>query len=81
MADCEWNPAENRPAYESDTSHGEAIWRVGVDSKWLLCERCAALPAFARYRKRVRLTRRVLTRVKRRRNRQEASQNARESSI
>lgn len=70
MADCEWNPSEHRPAFEGDPIHGEAVWSVGVDGKWHLCERCAALPEFSRYRNRRRLTRRRPPRVKRRANRQ-----------
>ena len=70
MANCEWNPTEKRPAFEGDPSHGEAKLAVGVDGKWHLCESCAALPEFARYRKRRPLFRRTPPRVKRRANRQ-----------
>jgi hypothetical protein len=56
MADCEWNPAENRPAYEDDPPHGEATWTVGVDGKWHLCEACAQSETFKRYRVRRPLT-------------------------
>lgn len=69
MSDCEWNPVEKRPALETDPSHGEAVWSVGVDGKWHLCEACASAPEFARYRRRRRLTRRAPLRVKRRANR------------
>ena len=70
MSDCEWNPTEKRAAFNDDPAHGEAVWSVGVDGKWHLCESCAALPEFARYRNRQRLNRRVPARVKRKANRQ-----------
>lgn len=70
MADCEWNPAEKRPAFADDASHGEAVWSIGCDGKWHLCEECAALPEFARYRNRALLRRRVPPRAQRRANRQ-----------
>lgn len=74
MSDCEWNPAEKRPAFDSDAPHAEAVWSVGVDGKWHLCDGCASAPEFARYRKRIRLTRRRPPRVKRRANRQAAAE-------
>jgi hypothetical protein len=70
VAECEWNPAENRPAFDDDPPHGEATQVIGVDGKWHLCDGCATLPEFARYRKRSGLARRVPLRVKRRANRQ-----------
>jgi hypothetical protein len=70
VATCEWNPAEKRPAFDDDPPHGEATQVVGVDGKWHLCDGCASLPEFARYRKRSTLKRRVPPRVKRRANRQ-----------
>ena len=70
MADCEWNPTENRPAFESDASHGEAVWSVGSTVNWHLCESCASSPAFARYTRRTRLKRRLPPRVQRRANRE-----------
>jgi hypothetical protein len=72
MADCEWNPTENRPAFEDDPSHGEARLAVGVDGKWHLCEACAQLDRFARYRVRRPLWRRAPNRSKRRANREHA---------
>jgi hypothetical protein len=72
MADCEWNPTENRAAFEGEPSHGEATWMVGVDGKWHLCEACATSEAFKRYRVRRRLTRRRPERIQRKRNRQAA---------
>ena len=71
MSECEWNPTEHRPAFDTDAPHGESVLCVGVDGKWHLCESCAALPEFSRYRIRRRLRRRVPPRVKRRANRQE----------
>jgi len=52
---CEWNPSMNRAAFDTDEHHrttpAEII--VGAEGKWRLCAECAALPRFARYRKRV----------------------------
>lgn len=52
MADCEWNPWENREAITGDRSHGEATVSVGAKGLWHLCATCAALPCFAIYRHR-----------------------------
>lgn len=72
MSDCEWNPTENRPAFEDDPPHGEATMMVGVDGRWHLCASCAESGAFKRYRVRRSLTRRRPARVVRRRNRKSA---------
>jgi hypothetical protein len=70
VSDCEWNPTANRPAFNDDPPHGEAVWSVGVDGKWHLCDACAQLPAFARYRRRAMLHRRHPPRKQRRANRE-----------
>jgi hypothetical protein len=70
MSECEWNPAEKRAAFDDDPPHGEAVWSVGVDGKWHLCDGCANAPEFARYRNRRPLNRRTPLRVQRRANRQ-----------
>jgi hypothetical protein len=80
MSDCEWNPAENRPAFEGDPSHGEAVMMVGVDGKWHLCASCASSETFKRYRVRRPLTRRRPARVQRRRNRELAIHDVAERS-
>lgn len=67
---CEWNPIANRAAFIDDPPHGEATLSVGVDGKWHLCEQCAQLPAFSRYRVRRLLHRRRPERVQRKMNRQ-----------
>jgi hypothetical protein len=48
---CEWNPVEGQPAYDNEV-HARAAVIVGANGKWRLCESCAALPEFAKYRKR-----------------------------
>lgn len=48
---CEWNPDEGRAAYENEV-HSFATVSLG-NGKWHLCESCAALPEFKRFRKRV----------------------------
>ena len=52
---CEWNPSENRAAYDIDDHYLNTPARVivGADGQWRLCESCAALPRFKRFRKRV----------------------------
>lgn len=73
MAECEWNPQLDRPAFVDDEElHGEATVMVGSDGKWHLCASCAALPRFARFKQRP-LQRRVPERAQRKRNRQLAS--------
>lgn len=63
MADCEWNPVEKRPVFNTDPAHGLATWSVGTTVNWRLCDQCAALPEFARYRRRHRLQRREKPRI------------------
>jgi hypothetical protein len=66
MARCEWNPhtkslAQRRWAGDRYVYSGcanEATLSVGADGKYHLCESCAALPEFRRYRRRVPLKRR-----------------------
>jgi hypothetical protein len=70
MADCEWNPTADREAFEGDPPHGEATVMVGADGKYHLCDACARLPRFARYRVRRPLGRRVPERVQRKQNRE-----------
>jgi hypothetical protein len=56
-APCEWNPTEDRPATAEDTVHAPATVVLGMDGCWHLCESCAALPRFARFRRRTTLRR------------------------
>lgn len=48
---CEYNPLKKRSAYE-DEVHAQAALIVGADGRWRLCESCAKLPEFKRYRNR-----------------------------
>lgn len=62
---CEWNPEANSPAeaehwrrigVRSPGCANPAVWSVGAGTNnWHLCESCAALPRFKRYRSRVRI--------------------------
>lgn len=52
MAECEYNPRQGRAKYEGEPCHNEATVSVGADGKWHLCESCAALPDFKRFRSR-----------------------------
>lgn len=71
MADCEWNPVADREAFVGDPPHGQATVMVGTDGKYHLCESCARLPRFARFRVRRPLGRRVPERVQRKENRRQ----------
>ncbi len=51
---CEYNPREKRPAFIEE-QHAPAVWIVGGNGQWRLCEECAQLPEFKRLRKRVRV--------------------------
>jgi len=52
---CEWDPSRDRKARLREDVHADAVWSVGARGQWHLCEACAALPRFSRYRVRVRL--------------------------
>jgi len=52
----EYNPEEKRAAY-SDEIHAPAEVIVGAGGKWRLCKKCAALPEFKKFRKRIPITR------------------------
>jgi hypothetical protein len=56
---CEWSPGDNRPAWTIDRHHREtpATIIVGADGQWRLCDACAALPRFRRYRTRKKIDR------------------------
>lgn len=48
---CEWNPTLNAAASSDDAPHGDAVWCVGAQGQWHLCDSCAQLPRFARFKK------------------------------
>jgi hypothetical protein len=53
---CEWNPERDQPAKGypiKDGCQNKAVLSVGQDGMWHLCESCAALPHFSRFRRRV----------------------------
>lgn len=56
---CEWDPARDALAYAHDAHHGLnlATWIVGANGNYRLCDSCAALPTFQRYRRRKRIER------------------------
>jgi len=49
---CEYNPQEKRAAYDNEV-HAAATTIAGSNGKWRLCDECAALPEFARLKKRL----------------------------
>lgn len=53
---CEYNPYEKRAAYYSEV-HAAAEWVVGYKGKWRLCDSCANLSEFKRFRVRTRIKR------------------------
>ena len=62
---CEYNAKEKRGSYTgSDPGACDRIARVNVgsDGKWHLCEQCAALPEFKRFRSREPLIRGQMSR-------------------
>lgn len=54
---CEYNAETKQAAYGSEV-HGPAEWIVGHNGKWRLCDACAGLPEFKRFRARKRIERR-----------------------
>ena len=55
---CEWNPTLSCAASEPERftdCQNDAVISLGQTGAWHLCESCAALPRFARYRKRSRI--------------------------
>ncbi len=54
---CEWDPETNTPAKVTVPSHAQADLIVGANGEWRLCRSCAALPQFAKYRKRTEVRR------------------------
>lgn len=56
MADrCEWNPRDGCAAIGDDGCKNEAKVSVGANGFWHLCEDCAELPFFRRFKKRTHL--------------------------
>lgn len=57
---CEFNPVANNASYggamEGDCEN-EATVCLGTNPSWHVCDSCAALPRFSRYRRRVPLRR------------------------
>ncbi len=49
---CEWNPTMKRGTWDGDDRHDDddAVWSVGKSPSWHLCDNCARLPEFKRYR-------------------------------
>jgi hypothetical protein len=49
---CEWTPGADRPAWSVDehTRTVRAAVLLGANGEWRLCESCAALPRFKRFR-------------------------------
>lgn len=52
---CEWNPTLGKPATSEDEIHARATLCVGVKESWHLCDDCAKLPYFNKYRSRIAL--------------------------
>ena len=55
MERCEWNPVLKQAAFDPPLPTdcpNEATVSVGERKNWHLCESCAALPEFRRFRRR-----------------------------
>jgi hypothetical protein len=54
---CEYNPVRAEAAIDGDEHNSTvpAAWIVGHNGTWRLCEACAALPIFAKFRSRKRI--------------------------
>lgn len=50
MGQCEWNPTHKRAAYLGESCRKEATVSLGASGQWHLCEDCARLPEFKRYK-------------------------------
>ena len=48
--ECEWNPEMNRAKYEGESCHNQAVFVLG-NGKWHLCQYCADLENFKRFKK------------------------------
>lgn len=49
---CDWNPSKERGLWIEEEPHFVAEVMVGAGGKFRLCQKCAALPRFKKYRKR-----------------------------
>ncbi|MGI9492181.1 MAG: hypothetical protein ACR2QF_07270 [Geminicoccaceae bacterium] len=54
---CEWEPRWNRAADFDDGCTNQAVWLVGSNGQWRLCDSCASLPKFKAFRKRTKIMR------------------------
>lgn len=55
---CDWNPKRHDVAYEparEGDCPNEATVIVGGNGRWHLCDSCAALPEFSRFKARTRI--------------------------
>ena len=62
---CEWNPATDAPAYDTDDHHRlvPAEVLVGANGKYRTCSSCADLPRFKRFKKKLLTPRGARSRV------------------
>ncbi len=51
---CEYSPERGDAAYEHEV-HASATVIVGANGRWRLCDQCAALPKFNRFKVRTRI--------------------------
>lgn len=52
---CEYNPVLKQPSWEPPLPtdcRNDATLSVGANGQWHVCDACAALPEFAKYRRR-----------------------------
>ena len=54
---CEWNPDLGVPATDDAGCVNEAVWLLGSNGLWRVCDYCSKLDEFRKLRKRVRIKR------------------------
>ena len=54
---CEWNPEEQRACWDFEV-HAPAVWIIGAKGQWRLCDDCAQLPEFKRFKVRRKVVKR-----------------------
>lgn len=56
---CEMDPKTGEPLYDDNPHYAEAraVWLIGANGQWRVCDSCAKLPTLRRYKVRKRIER------------------------
>lgn len=54
---CEWDPDKGQAATDDSGCANEAVWLLGSNGLWRVCDYCSKLGEFQKLRKRVRIRR------------------------